>query len=98
MLKIWGLWVIGLQNYRPSNFQNDWTATGGSNPSRLADWGRGRPADFFLRPPTLTVSNFAALLSTDPKFLAFEHLNLLKKHIKNQDTSSILKVGFALSK
>ena len=40
MLKIWRLQVKGLQNYRPSNFENDWTATGGSNPSRLADWGR----------------------------------------------------------
>ena len=38
----------------------------GSNPSRLADWGRGRLADFFLRPPTLTASNFAALWPTDP--------------------------------
>ena len=25
------------------------------------EWGRGRPADFFLRPPTLTASNFDAL-------------------------------------
>ena len=23
MLKIWGLWVKGLQNYWPSNFEND---------------------------------------------------------------------------
>ena len=69
-----------------------------SNPSRLADWGRGRPADFFLRPPTLTASNFAALWPTDPKFSAIKHLNLLKKHIKNQEASSILKVVFALSK
>ena len=69
-----------------------------SNPSRLADWGRGRPADFFLRPPTLTASNFAALWPTDPKFSAFKHLNLLKKHTKNQEASSILRVGFALSK
>ena len=49
-----------------------------SNPSRLADWGRGRLADFFLRPPTLTASNFAALWPTDPKFSAFKHLNLFK--------------------
>ena len=34
----------------------------------------------------------------DPKFLAFKDLNLLKKHTKNQDASSILKVVFALSK
>ena len=69
-----------------------------SNPSRLADWGRGRPADFFLRPPTLTASNFAALWPTDPKFLALKDLNLLKKHTKNQVASSILKVVFAFSK
>ena len=69
-----------------------------SNPSRLADWGRGRPADFFLRPPTLTASNFAALWPTDPKFSAFKHLNLLKKHIKNQEASRILRVFFSLSK
>ena len=25
MLKIWGLWVKGLQNYQPSNFENDLT-------------------------------------------------------------------------
>ena len=45
-----------------------------SNPGRLADWGRGRPADFFLRPPTLTASNFAAVWPTDPKFLAIKDL------------------------
>ena len=28
----------------------------------------------------------------------FEHLNLLKKYIKNQEASSILRMGFALSK
>ena len=67
-----------------------------SNPGRLADWGR--LADFFLRPPTLTASNFAALWSTDPKFSAFKHLNLLKKHTKNQEASSILRVVFTLSK
>ena len=67
-----------------------------SNPSRLADWGR--LAYFFLRPPTLTASNFAALWPTDSKFLAFKHLNLLKKHTKNQENNSILRVGFALSK
>ena len=45
-------------------------------------WGRGRLADFFLRPPTLTASNFAALWPTDPIFTAFKDLNLLKKYIK----------------
>ena len=31
-------------------------------------WRQGRMADFFLRPPTLTASNFAALWPTDPIF------------------------------
>ena len=41
MLKIWGLQVNGLQSYWPSNFQNDWTATG--NRTR-ADWLTGAGA------------------------------------------------------
>ena len=53
------------------------------------EWGQGQAANFFLRPPTLTASNFVALWLTDPKFLAFKDLNLLKKHIKNQEASSI---------
>ena len=70
----------------------------GSNPGTLADWGRGRLADFFLRPPTLTASNFAALWPTDPKFLALKDLNPFEKYAKNQDASSILKVFFSFSK
>ena len=62
------------------------------------EWGRGRPADFFLRPPTLTASNFAALWSTDLKSLAKKDLNFSKKFIKNQEASSILRVIFAISK
>ena len=69
-----------------------------SNPGRLADWGRGRLADFFLRPPTLTAINFAALWPADSKFSALKDLNLLKKHTKNQEASSILRVVFTLSK
>ena len=26
MLKIWGMWIKGLQNDRPSNFENDLTS------------------------------------------------------------------------
>ena len=70
----------------------------GSNPGRLADWGRGRLADFFLRPPTLTASNFAALWPTDPKFLALKDLNLLKKDTRYQKTSDNFRLGFAMSK
>ena len=56
------------------------------------EWGRGRMADFFLRPPTLTDSNFAAIWPTDPKFLAFKDLNILKKYNKYQEASSILRM------
>ena len=55
-----------------------------------ADWfegGRGRMADFFLRPPTLKASNFAALQSTDPIFTDIKDLNRLKKHSKNEEAS-----------
>ena len=65
-----------------------------------ADWfecGQGWKADFFFRPPTLMAGNFAAL-PTDPKFLSLKDLNLLKKHTKNQEASSILRVCFSLSK
>ena len=54
-------------------------------------------ADFFLRPPTLTASNFEALLSIDLKFLALKDLNLLKKYIINQEASSNFCLDFALS-
>ena len=47
-----------------------------SNPGTLADWGRGQLSDFFLRPPTLTASNFAALWPTELIFTAFKVLNL----------------------
>ena len=55
-------------------------------------------ADFFLRAPTLTASNFAALSSTDLKFLELKVLKRLSKYVKFQDPSSILRVGFAWSK
>ena len=61
-------------------------------------WCRSRPADFLLRPPTLTASNFKALWPTDPIFTAFKDLNLSKKCTKNQEAGSILRVIFALSK
>ena len=41
-----------------------------------------KAVDFFLRPPTLTASNFAALWPTDPKFLALKDLYSLKKYDK----------------
>ena len=46
---------------------------------------------------TLMAGNFAALWSTDAKFLAWKDLNFFKKYIKNQNTSSTLRVVFALS-
>ena len=47
---------------------------------------------------SLMAGNFAALWTTDPKFLSLKDLNLLKKYNKNQEASSILRVVFALSK
>ena len=47
---------------------------------------------------SLMAGSFAAHWPTDSKFLALGHLNFLKKHTKNQEASSILRVGFALSK
>ena len=47
---------------------------------------------------SLMASNFAALWSTEPKFSALKDLNLLKTVSKFQEASSILKVGFTLSK
>ena len=55
-------------------------------------------ADFFLRTSTLTASNFAALGSTDPKFLELKDLLFFSLCIEFQGAGSILKVGFALSK
>ena len=60
--------------------------------------GRGRMADFFVRPPTLTTDNFEAIWPNDLKSLAIKDLNRLKKYAKYQEASRIFKVGFALSK
>ena len=53
-------------------------------------------ADFFLRPPTLTASNFEGLKSTDALFTVFKDLNHLNKHTKNQEASYNSKLGFVL--
>ena len=64
MLKIWGLWVKGLQGYWPSNFEND------STPGVLeyrpiarahSSVVKAKMAEFFVRPPTLTAGNFEAI-------------------------------------
>ena len=60
--------------------------------------GSGPVSRLFLRPPTLTASNFEALKSTGPIFTVLKDLNLLKKHIKNQEASYNFKLGFAWSK
>ena len=61
------------------------------------EWGRGRAADFFLRPPTLKAGNFEALLCTDPIFTTLKALNPFKKCNKNQEASYNFKLGFGLS-
>ena len=47
---------------------------------------------------SLMAGNFAALLSTELKFSELKDLNPFKTLPKAQEASSILKVGFALSK
>ena len=42
--------------------------------------------------------NFAALLPTDPKFLALKDLNLFKTVLKVQEARRILRVDVTLSK
>ena len=70
----------------------------GIEPGQTGWLGPGPAGRLFLRPPTLTAGNFAALWPTDPKFLALKDLNPFKTVSKVQKTSSILRVGFALSK
>ena len=62
------------------------------------EWGQARLADFFLRPPTLTSSNFEALWHTDLISIVLKYLNLLKKYIKNRKPSCIFRINFACSK
>ena len=109
MLKIWGLSVKGPQSYQllklgsqkkvchpaPAPLE---PVSQGSNPGRLLWVGPGPVGRHFLRPPTLTASNFAALWPTEPIFTAFKVLILFSTVSKDQKASSILKVGFALSK
>ena len=54
-------------------------------------------ADFFLRTPTLTASNFETLWPRDPRFLSSKDLNPFLILSKFQETSSILMVGYAMS-
>ena len=61
------------------------------------EWGWGRLADFFLRPPTLKAGNFEALLCIDPIVTALKVLNPFKKYKKYQEASYNFKLGFVLS-
>ena len=60
--------------------------------------GMAEVADFFLRTPTLTTSNFVALWPRDPKFLAVKDLKPFSTVSKVQEASRILRMGFDLSK
>ena len=53
----------------------------GSNPGQLVR--EGPAGRLFLRPLTLTASNFAALSPTDPKFSVLKDLNPFLKHSTN---------------
>ena len=55
-------------------------------------------AGFSVRPPTLTTGNFEAKWPIDLNFSVIKDLDRLKKYVKYQEASSILRVGFALSK
>ena len=68
-----------------------------SNQAEWFKWGQGQVADFFLRPPTLTASNFEALKPTDLIVTVSKDLNLLKKYTKNQEASYNFRLGFTLS-
>ena len=59
--------------------------------------GMAEAADFFLRTPTLTPSNFAALCPTDPKISTLKDLNLILKCVKFQGAGDFLRVSFAWS-
>ena len=77
MLKNMSLQVKGLQSCQLSNFENDSILPGiepGQNAIAHNSGGMAEAADFFLRTPTLTASNFAALSPTDPKFSAIKDL------------------------
>ena len=65
-----------------------------SNLGRLVQVWPGLRGRSFLVPPTLTASNFEALLFTDPIRTALKDLKVLKKHIKSQQAISILSVAF----
>ena len=60
--------------------------------------GRGQMAHFFLRPPTLTASNFEALWSTDLILTVLKDLNPLKKYAKHQEPSYNFRLSFVCSK
>ena len=70
----------------------------GIEPGQTGWLGPGPAGRLFLRPPTLTAGNFAALWPTDPKFSAFKNLNPFKILSKVQEATIILRVTFALSK
>ena len=76
----------------------EWFDPGQSRtPAERACTHFGRKTNFFLRPRTLTASNFKALLSTDSLFTVSKDLNLLKKYTKYQKINDNFRLGFALS-
>ena len=52
--------------------------------------GPGPVGRLFLRPPTLTASNFKVLKPTDPIFTVIKDLNLLKSILKINRLGTIL--------
>ena len=100
MFKCWKFGVCRLESFKVINYQS-WRSEEKvclPAPATLDLSGPRSRSPGVKSSLNLMAGNFAALWSRDPKFSAFKHLNLLKKHTRNQETSSILRVGFALSK
>ena len=55
-------------------------------------------ADSFLRPLTLTATDFRALQSTDPILTVLKDLNPLKRYAKFKEASHNFRLGFVFSK
>ena len=81
-VKVWGLKKKSASRPRPQS----------------ASLPRFEPRSRSNHSQSLMAGNFAALWPTDPKSLALKDLNPFKTVSKVQKTSSILRVGFALSK
>ena len=82
MLKIWGLQVKGLQNYQPSNFENDLTP---EEPECGPIGSSGAGAQLRTFSWDLQLWQLVPLKqgSTEPLFTVSKDLKLFENHTKN---------------